>query len=74
VALVAFTAETAARAAEEMMTFREWFDQSDWWKVNSASDRLSPVWSELERRGMSGEEIAETLDTVIGVIRDEYGE
>lgn len=56
-----------------MYEFREWYNKIEWW--NSSSETvLEAKWLELRTLGLSAEDTEVFLDSIINVMRNEYGD
>lgn len=55
-----------------VMTFEEWFSQRDWWKENTARERLSVEWDLLRARGIPEESLPQIFDNIIDAIEAQF--
>lgn len=54
------------------MTFEEWFSQRDWWKENTARERLSAEWDLLRARGVPEESLPQIFENIIDAIEAQF--
>lgn len=53
--------------------FNTWFEGHDWWHDNTARERLMPIYFNLAET-MDVVDVEWALDTVMSVMKNEYGE
>ncbi|AMO44227.1 hypothetical protein DSS3P8_169 [Roseobacter phage DSS3P8] len=55
------------------MTFEQWAEAQDFYKGDTA-ESFEWLWDMLIERGDDPVDVADTLDSLVGAIRHEYGE
>ena len=52
--------------------FKVWFDEQDFWKTDNSE--IWPIWDKLHNAGLSLDDVESSINSVVSIMRNEYGD